>query len=379
MAVRSNQRSWVLKATPCVNKEESWESGWLSGFLDGEGHITKAAPGLRLGASQNHGEVLDLAVRLLEARGFKITVKTSKPCATISVLGGLRETLRLLMLTRPVRLLANYNEHIENVSLYGRDHSAVGLVSKEYLGEQEVVALSTTSRTFIAEGLASHNCNVWRAIQKAPDEVAKWCDWPVNEADLHARHRWLVVKGATLLERLIDDPDFYDARIAGWWIWGICTWIGNGWCHKDERVQKQKRRPELNAANGRGVHVIAKADTAESAADDCQYRPHLSSANGQGIHAVVKAGPGPINVPQYHSLPKIGTPGHGIHAPSRKMPRNARGAAGILSVAPASGKKPLTPHRNKGVHRDATRHGLEEVFQALCERLRHVRGPRAAP
>src|SRR4051812_38768261 len=34
--------------------------------------------------------------------------------------------------------------------------------------------------------------NVWRSIAWAPEEVARWADWPVNEADLHARHRWLV-------------------------------------------------------------------------------------------------------------------------------------------------------------------------------------------
>lgn len=26
--------------------------------------------------------------------------------------------------------------------------------------------------------------NVWRALQFAPNDVAKWCDWPVNHADL---------------------------------------------------------------------------------------------------------------------------------------------------------------------------------------------------
>lgn len=206
-------------------------------------------------------------------------------------------------------------------------------------------------------------CNVWRAIQHAPDEVAKWCDWPVNEADLHARHKWLVIKGAPLLERLIDDPDFYDPKIAGWWIWGVCTWIGNGWCHKDERVQKQKRRPELNAANGRGVHAVIK--TLESFATPQRRRPHLSD-KGQGV--IVRSKDGPISVPRYLQLPKIGTPGHGIHAPTR----NARGATDIHNVAPPGGKKPLT-HRNKGVHKDSARGGLTEMFVELAERLRHVR------
>lgn len=30
--------------------------------------------------------------------------------------------------------------------------------------------------------------NFWRAVQADPDAVAHWADWPVNEADLTARH-----------------------------------------------------------------------------------------------------------------------------------------------------------------------------------------------
>jgi hypothetical protein len=158
------------------------------------------------------------------------------------------------------------------------------------------------------DGLIS---NFWRAVKAAPDEVASWANWPVNEADLHARHAWLVKHAPKLYGKLIADPDYYDAKIAGWWVWGICSWIGNGWCSRDERLK---------------------------------------------LH---------------HCLPKVGTPGHGLHAPSRKMPRNARGAAGINTVAPPSGKKPLT-HRNKGVHRSGAG-VLDELFAALSERLRHVR------
>jgi hypothetical protein len=28
----------------------------------------------------------------------------------------------------------------------------------------------------------------------------------------------------------MSDPDGYDAKIAGWWVWGQCCWIGSGWC-----------------------------------------------------------------------------------------------------------------------------------------------------
>ena len=77
------------------------------------------------------------------------------------------------------------------------------------------------------DGLVS---NYWRATQADPDAVAHWADWPVNENDLHARHSWLVHQKDSLQEHLEGDPDYYDAKAAGWWLWGICLWIGSGWC-----------------------------------------------------------------------------------------------------------------------------------------------------
>jgi DNA adenine methylase len=72
--------------------------------------------------------------------------------------------------------------------------------------------------------------NFWRATQAVPDEVAKWADWPVNEADLHARHYWLVTEGRERLARVLGDPEGFDAKIAGWWVWGLCSWIGGKFC-----------------------------------------------------------------------------------------------------------------------------------------------------
>lgn len=80
------------------------------------------------------------------------------------------------------------------------------------------------------DGLIS---NFWRALQSDPEGVARFADWPVNENDLHARHVWLVGRKDSLQERLEGDPDYFDARAAGWWVWGICCWIGSGWCSSD--------------------------------------------------------------------------------------------------------------------------------------------------
>lgn len=72
--------------------------------------------------------------------------------------------------------------------------------------------------------------NFWRAVQADPDAVAFHADWPVNENDLHARHVWLVGQKESLQTRLDGDFEFYDPKIAGWWCWGLCCWVGSGFC-----------------------------------------------------------------------------------------------------------------------------------------------------
>lgn len=72
--------------------------------------------------------------------------------------------------------------------------------------------------------------NFWRAVQHDPAQVVRWAEGPVNENDLHARHVWLRERRETLTRRLEGDPDYYDAKVAGWWVWGMSLWIGSGFC-----------------------------------------------------------------------------------------------------------------------------------------------------
>ena len=113
-----------------------------------------------------------------------------------------------------------------------------------------LLARPTEPRIETVNDLDCHIANFWRAVQSDPDAVAKWCDWPVNEADLHARHLWLVQGLPAHRERMMTEPDYFDAKIAGWWVWGICQWIGAGWCA--ERKPSRKL-PHVGDA-GMGVH-----------------------------------------------------------------------------------------------------------------------------
>lgn len=107
-------------------------------------------------------------------------------------------------------------------------------------------------------------CNFWRSISKSPDEVAKYADWPVNESDLHARHAWLVSQRTDLTSRLEGDPDFYDPKIAGWWVWGISCWFGSGWCSgngswvvNDGKLVKKEKRTGKNDGITRQIPMIS--------------------------------------------------------------------------------------------------------------------------
>jgi DNA adenine methylase len=102
--------------------------------------------------------------------------------------------------------------------------------------------------------------NFWRALQSNPKGVAKYCDHPVNEADLSSRHLWLV-NNTDFQERMKTDPDYYDVKVAGWWVWGLCQWIGSGWC-------AHRKLPHLGSA-GMGVH---------------RKLPHLGSAGRGSVY-----------------------------------------------------------------------------------------------
>ena len=58
--------------------------------------------------------------------------------------------------------------------------------------------------------------NFWRAVTMDAGAVWSWADSPVNEADLHARHLWLLDRlSDSFVERLMADPAFYDPKEAG--------------------------------------------------------------------------------------------------------------------------------------------------------------------
>lgn len=236
------------------------------------------------------------------------------------------------------------------------------------------------------------NCfiaNFWRAVREEPEACAHYADWPVNEADLHARHRWLMLSSSSAewRERMKTDPDFYDPKVAGWWVWGASCWIGAGWCDGGRLFGRDggtsNKKPETRARRGdtAALHdkrpAIANSGRGDASAGlDEKTRPHVGTA-GIGVHKRPRlTGWGETGVHALRAqLPDLagdsGAAGRGIHASAlhRKIPEV--GCSRGDSAATLDRRRPeLSAGNGRG---DTTASAIRAWFDDLSRRLRRVR------
>ena len=139
--------------------------------------------------------------------------------------------------------------------------------------------------------------NFWRAVKHQSGAVAEAADYPVSHIDLGARHVWLMAQRDRVGEAL-HDPDWPgDAKVAGWWLWGQCCWIGSGWCDWDRAGAARRRCREGHTGDwegndatsaGRGIQAIGQVPHAGDAGRGIQaigQVPHAGNA-GMGIQAI---------------------------------------------------------------------------------------------
>ena len=151
-----------------------------------------------------------------------------------------------------------------------------------------LLARPQTPRVETINDLDCFVVNFWRSLKNDPEGVAYWADGPVNESDLHARHRWLVSRGRRMALRCTRDPHYFNAKVAGWWVWGQCLWIGSGWCQAPglppgAAPVKERSKPEGRSSPGdQGVISRHANGTNSELIPDWEIRPDLSAANGRG-------------------------------------------------------------------------------------------------
>ena len=153
----------IFKVFDTWENVEDYRTGYLAAAFDGEGHFSRQA---MLGFSQRENVMLSKVRKYLDELGFKYWERhdtgTNNDVTVLQLAGGRASLSRFLGQIRPERLLQkvdiNLFGSIGRHDFVGQDFEHPLVLSVTSVGEQEVVALETTTQTFIAEGLASHNC-----------------------------------------------------------------------------------------------------------------------------------------------------------------------------------------------------------------------------
>lgn len=135
-------------------RRESFDAGWLAGFLDGEGSVN---PKLGVSVAQLLGPTAGRLLRVATAFGFELQPHPRENGVTnFTVYGGMSEWLRMLGSIRPERLLAKAAVLWEGRSI-ARRHDGAEVLEIKHLGRGEIVGLQTSTSTLIIDGFGGHN------------------------------------------------------------------------------------------------------------------------------------------------------------------------------------------------------------------------------
>ncbi len=173
------QSTHVLRLLDIWNTSNDYRAGYLAAAFDGEGHLHQSGIAVRgrgadvnLSVCQSLNPMLDSIKSYLKDYGFgyhsslrtygksKGFKKHWRPAEIIG-LSHRRDILRFLGQIRPVRLLPKLD--LSKLGMIGPVRP-IRVVSCEKIGKRDVVPLNTTTKTFVAEGLASHNCKDFGGI-----------------------------------------------------------------------------------------------------------------------------------------------------------------------------------------------------------------------
>lgn len=174
----------VCKPFEVIFQDESYESGWLSGMIDADGHLTQQTIhnpdgsiryGLRVGVAQcdKYPHIQKELIRLIEKftgnnrpcrqsmdKSIKKTpLKSNYPSWQYLVTGSNIEKVQFLMRVRPKKM---EKLDIDKLGMV-RSKYDVKVKSITSIGKKEIVVMETSTHTFIANGYMMHNCNRFSA------------------------------------------------------------------------------------------------------------------------------------------------------------------------------------------------------------------------
>ena len=149
------------------DRSSSYESGWLAGMFDGEGHLSKPncrQGGIQIGIAQNTGNTLDRireALHMHGAKYFEHAAPTGR-VINIRVAGSSSEKLELLGRIRPMRLVEKFRPEMLGRLQVPDNIPAPTVVAIEDAPFGDVAKVQTSTGTMIVDGYAHHNCHYFQ-------------------------------------------------------------------------------------------------------------------------------------------------------------------------------------------------------------------------
>jgi hypothetical protein len=175
MSENSRNQQWYrtdkLRIGQRVNKfiyrwetDNSYEAGWLSGFISGEG--TLKGNGHSIDFCQRPTIVLDQALQFCDKLNIRITEPKVKiggigrgDTLYLNTLGGKWKTIEILGKLQIKRLIEKINwDKFGGLNSTAKNNTTRTIVNIKEVGNHEVAVIETSTGTYIADGYPMHNC-----------------------------------------------------------------------------------------------------------------------------------------------------------------------------------------------------------------------------
>lgn len=163
--------------------DETREAGYVAGFMDGEGWCSDTV----VGFGQNPNKALTEVLKNINKLGyaFKLSSTRNKSGLEQWRICGLTNTWKFIGSIRPARLLENSRCLWENRRTWSMERRVATVLDIKHIGVQEVVALQTSTKTFISDGMLSHNSQLELRVAAFLSQEPVMMEAFENNLDIH--------------------------------------------------------------------------------------------------------------------------------------------------------------------------------------------------
>lgn len=163
LGMKYHEQKSVRRLLDPINFQDSYDTGWLAGFFDGEGSIRKnskhSSGNIQISQSIKYPEIIKRLRETFKNLGFEWVEDWNKQknpkhydVCMFKILGGWRETYRFLAQINPSK-----KNNLINILFSRLKTDKVNVIDIIEYGKQDVYWIETETGNYIAEGFCSKN------------------------------------------------------------------------------------------------------------------------------------------------------------------------------------------------------------------------------